>query len=604
MAGIFESNVEGVMGSAVSPEQAVSRPKNLALGMLAGAVGVGSDMFKEQMRIDAKKEEEATKAKAEAFKSGVLADINNQIEAYGQAYKTGAIGRDRFNTKISVLNKKAVASNPALVEDINKMFSTKLGGAWIGGQVKEKTESEVVREKLLATAVSLGAVTPDMSPDEVDFNLSKVAQYQSNAAMLKEDANKLAYINAKLTRKGKIQSMEQSAWRFEKEVVERQMTDRLYQMFPFEYDAVRNDLVSRFDTFNSGPRTAQDKTNFVNELAREKELKRKQIVMLGKANPEVQSVLEPLLAQYDMYSKMASAGGEEELKGVQDELKLLEGRAKLAFMQNMTPQERSFVVNSRMVPYAANLQAKAGKTSMDVIARMYQTGLPDGGNANPVDGTPEASEHAKAIIDGFSRANNKGDSLAVDEYKAQANNYLQNVVDYSGKIKSMKNIKPAIEMMANPEFKKLVESGAVKPETAEAIKRVYQTYYTEHVLKTAEKVWEGGRGALPANYRRDITYKDSGDGGKVGTAPYSYTYKDELEPVFNGSGVSFVAKGGYKLPPNLNEDENLRQLSRSLNTLIKSKAHLEGTDYKTQFETFVKPYVFGIVPEGKDGSKK
>jgi hypothetical protein len=596
MAGIFDVGVGDVMGSNVSPESPVSKPANFGLGLLAGAVGVGSKMFEKQQELD-------YKASQELAKGQVLADVNDRLESISQAVGTGKKTKDWANTQISVLNKRVVASNPAMAEDITNFFNKKLGAAWSGGIINKETEQEAIHKKLLSGATSRNFIPNNATPDEVELGIAKYQRATAFEDQQKALMQELSIRGKQISNRNAISSEARAVANQAYEESRRQLTDSLYSYMPYEMDRVVGGLQKGFDDWLSSGKDKSKGEELRNQIMLDKEIQRKKIAEIGKYSPETQRVGDSLLSVYDNYAKRLDAADESQLKSLEDEFKRKQFAAVSILTSKMSPEDQVIAMASPALPYMTAVQSMAGQAYAKAIPNVTASDVASiwATNANSYDITSNPfpkeprqkaamDQYTKDLMTGYDKAILSGDKEVVGDYNKQINGYLNSLKDFSGNIKSPQDITNTIKVLSDPRFKKFMESGQADPDAINGALNVYEVYYRDNVLKTAERLYQG---YIPTKYSR----------GDIGTTPRTYNISKDVEPRFDGNTLSFGVKGQVLTPREVRDNAALNELKAMLDPFMAVSSNLQGKDKQWVFDNIVLPTVFGISPEVKGEPK-
>lgn len=594
MAGIFDVGVGEVVNSNVTPQTPPAPVKNIALGMLAGAVGVGAEMFKKNQELEAKKASEEAKGR-------VLSSINSKIEAITQAKNSGKIKESAANMQISVLNKSVMAANPSYAEDIQKFFNSKLGGGWSGGIIKEEDEAERIRKAQIDGANSAGYIPRNATPDEIELGIAKYQRLQAHQIETQATMDELTILGKKQSQTIAKSAEERARENQDRVRLERRLTDGLYTMLPFEMDTSVEELNKDYDKWVSEGRTPAGGEELYSTIMLKKEAAKKRLLEVGKFSPDTAKAISSTLSMYDIFAEKVKTNDERQLKVLTDRFNLQKQVALMAAVSKMKPSDKNTVMLSAGFPHFVAVQNKATAimakkdnqpTDEDVMRIWAMNGNGYDVTFNPFSKDPEeaaaAKEYSAKLLAGYDRAVTSGDNEAVGDFNVQINAYMRSLRDHSGSIRTPADLSTAVSFLSDPKVGKWLSSGGADKDAVEAAKSVYQNYYRDEVLKSAENLFQG-----------NIVIGSKFTGGQSNVINIS----KDLEPRLEGGRVSFAKAGQAFVDPEVRNSQQLKDLSNILNNFLAVSKNLEGKDEQWTFENVIKPYVFGIKPEDKKEKK-
>lgn len=194
------------------------------------------------------------------------------------------------------------------------------------------------------------------------------------------------------------------------------------------------------------------------------------------------------------------------------------------------------------------------------------------------------------------------------ELTSEVNNVIVNSLralkTYNGE--GVKDYRAAIDFFADPSVAKWIENGQliIPADLSDNAKRVVQAQYEDVLLPIVEDRW----------LRDQITLRGPSDGSiggamgmGTGGSNRQVTFDQIADPVWNGMSVSFVPKPEYandrtvvETVKRLNTGED--SIAGPLNTLIRAKAHMNGsTDYGAEW-SFFEGRLFPEPVEGEGGA--
>lgn len=594
MVGIFSAEVGQLGGSNVTPITPVKNPSNLALGLLAGAVGVGADMFKQQQVIDAKAQEDLLKQKAAVEEAAVISDYTSKLSSFAQAVSSGSMKRGEALDQVSRLYNKVVARNPGYVNAIMKAQTSMLGSGVIGGIIKEGTEEEkaynVIRDKALAAnAIPVGTPIEDEGVYVKKFQHDMQLEDQ-----LKSKADQIALINAKLTTTQKQlgikkaeQDLDYARLSQEKANLAADMENGLFAWSKIEFGVVNKQMADIVDSARQGGMNPTDVAEKLQAMDIKKAALEQQARDLARNNPAIGNVLKPMVGIIDVYKSMLDKS--QDIKVLDNKLKFQQLRFEQIFNSKRTDKEREYLALSASYPYMAGLQRE---TSSIVIDALTKNSNSDGDNANPfpkdVNDQKEMSKYSGALLDSGFKSVSANDKEAVGEMKVQVNNFLKSGVEFGGNAKTLEQVRGITDFIADPKYKKWKNEVGLDQEATDAASNIVRRFYSDETLKVMRNNWE--KGELASWYQ-------------LSAATGNKKYKDVFEPYFNGTSVVFKSKDATS-SRGLDKLQNDDKLLGAINKQLRLIAHTEDMEYQEAYEKFILPYVFGVTPEAKGGESK
>jgi len=593
MAGIFDVGVGEGLNSSVTPTTPPAPVKEVALGMLAGAVGAGTEMYMKGLENRAKAEESARK-------NLVLSELNSKIEAISQAKSAGKIDSSKAAMRISVLNKSYIAANPSYTEDIQKFFGSKLGGGWSGGILKDETEAEKTRQKYLDKAAAVGVIPNNPTDSDLDFAAVIGKQALARDALNEAAAEELAIRAKKQSMQFGANAESRAQENQNRTRLERHYTDTLFNVLPYEMKANATKMQGIYDEWVKGGKTEEGKQKALMDIMLMKDSANTRMVEVGKFSPDTQKSLESVLPIFDNYAKMFTTKDESEYKKLKQDSDMQVLLAERAVTANLSPSERAIVYASKGFRYAVGLQNTASKSLMkgaasvtdEDLMRVYaRNASPTKTLFNPFSGEPEDAAVIKAypslMLRSWESASKEGDPEVIGEYNIQLNSYLKSLKQHMGSIDRPSDLEPAIGILTDPAMGKWIRSGQADNDAVDSARMVYQTYYRDEVLKSASKILQGSVVSV----------------GGVGQKNEVIDMSKDIEPILEGDRVILVKKGAKYQDSALRSNADVAKLTKIVNNFLNVSANLDGTSKDKVLETIIKPYVFGIEEAPKGNSQ-
>lgn len=148
--------------------------------------------------------------KAKNIKNNTLANVQQNILKIADAQDQGILTQDQARSRARILQAQAIANDPSLREDINKVFDSTLSTTGLAASIREGTQSEqdnhALEMKAFTDAQSEGYILPWMSDTEKEQGLINFQKVKQAQARLKAANDELAFktaqvglTNAKLT---------------------------------------------------------------------------------------------------------------------------------------------------------------------------------------------------------------------------------------------------------------------------------------------------------------------------------------------------------------------------------------------------------------------
>lgn len=244
------------------------------------------------------------------------------------------------------------------------------------------------------------------------------------------------------------------------------------------------------------------------------------------------------------------------------------------------------------------LQTSLGNVAIDMLKKAGVINGDGTAPPNPVsDGTKSGSSGVKQFFDVLKRAmvvgQSDSDPQLHQEIDAHVANVLHGVGVYGGTAQSPADLNHVVKYLASPEFGAYVKSNpnAVAGPNAERAKDVYTQEYQQKILPLIQDQFTALGTWSNATVQTGTTMVRSND-PRVGNfpQPVATPTAEVVHPVFNGTGVSFVADPKYTNIPQVQQKvkELNSQVAPVMNTLIRANAHLAGSsNYKSAYEALM-----------------
>lgn len=497
------------------------------------------------------------KGNQEAQSNSVLNSYRHEITTLADAVDQGGLSRQAARSRMRQKYSEFIADNPALAEDIDKLNSTLLSENGVGHVIQTGNEQAQREEKLANEAYANGWQYADGTPDTGGY-----VNYQ-NAVRASE--TELKAIQLRTAQRGEVSAIDQERTRV-------LISNMAQAGMPWVDEQIA--------------RAAK----LVDEGADPAETLLKLKADIGKVTGEFSTnssgidigyILEPINQRLALFEDMVTGKTTTEVMNA----KIAGVKAKADYAARMDPELGSLLVMSELFGQNAGpmIQQKLTTKSVELMTKLlYGYDETSDTNSPPPDliGTEGDINSAftdlkEKMIAGIKEPTPKME----EEVGAIMTNTLRSIGRYGAE--TVKDYRAVVDFLADPAVEKWVASGklTIPKGVQEKASRAIQEQYEGVLLPIVEETW----------LTQTVTASRAIPGGMVDkNVPVS----EVIEPVWNGSTISFKPKAEYANDARvigtanaMNAGEN--SIAGPLNTLIRAKAHMNGTtEYGKEWELF------------------
>lgn len=250
-------------------------------------------------------------------------------------------------------------------------------------------------------------------------------------------------------------------------------------------------------------------------------------------------------------------------------------------------------INPRVIKKISGYMS--GNESVEEIPNPYSDGKV--GNQNRRD-----NETSFSVIKDQMKDVNNGDAgeLGKQQVGQTMNNVMQSMGDNSGFVKNPRQMKAAVDFLADPEVNKFATQNGIPSESADEVKEVLRLHYEGPLIDAVQDKWDGNDVAHPMADLQNAQASAAGVGaGSDQPAIPQGKIKDFVDVMWDGDGIRFVPKPEFakgspqfkRYVDNLNRGEE--SLAAPINKAIRATATAYGTDnFKEVWETKLKDRFF------------
>lgn len=524
------------------------------------------------------------KKEGEKENLSIVNDFAQSQLKIADAVEQGLISSTEGRTRMRSNFQRYSANSPALLEEFSKVQGNIVSTAGLGKVVAEGTKEEQLKNHLRQTAASEGwlpqgaigtLMEEDYIKDYLDFKRAGDLLQRSTA----EIANKSARLNYDTS----LVTNKKSKLELDIAVKSHQAKTALATMagaYHNKFSSTAQDLMTSVD---NGKMTREDAIMLLDQEFSNVQSVSGQVGAFAGAG-DVEALTKPIQTVRDSVKDYLSGKTSKEVVEAQVDAAL--AKNKLHIVSN--PKYAQLIATSNLLGNQANL-ALSSKVSETVLEIMKQNGSETGRNANIIPETPEEEKDTQTYLSLLrggvkSVASGKFNPGEDKEVGTNLTNLFKGLNAYGAAHEDPKSYNTIVDFIASPEFGSYTSKvGGIPSEISSATKDLLSQNYEQQVLPLIqEKLKDAGIITLA-----DMAPSPDNPVNLAGKTPADKF----IEPVFVGSGVSFVKRGdpNVKAVSDKQVAQKVKELNKEvapiLNRLIRMSAHLEGTtDYKGVWE--------------------
>lgn len=595
MANQFDtSNVGTASGSSVTPQQpVVDRSSTQALGFFADIATqlgkVGMQLFQAHGQVE--KQTQLNQA---------VASFSQQQLKLASAVDQGVMSSQEARMRMRANYTSAISNNPGLTSILADTQKDILNTSGLGKVVADGTAAEQAQQAVMREAAQAGWVKAGMTDDQSKAATLSFQEFKRAQQDIDAQQNKIALQRAQMgltSDQLSIQNQRQSlatgainqqAARLNLQEKQLQvksqqalgsMAGAYHDKFASDLNAIQADLdAGKIDRATALQRINAEEATF-SQVANG--------VGAGAGRDHVEALLAPM--------KMRAQNARDFTSGkiTLDVLQNQNNTAEALQVAQLTssPEIAQTIAMSKL---ARNASPNIARVIDDRLVGLFQkNGMFDGTN-KPADLTSHNAQEASTNKNYFSMLKDSmtkvqsGSANDLEGTKQEVDTNLFNVMKglnvYSLAVDNPNQLNEVVDFLASSDFGSYTTKvGGIPNDAVPQAKQVLEQQYSNVVLPTLKREYEKATVGLEL---RNTPKKDLG----VGPFGMPIHLKDDqkasklIQPVFNGTGVSFVSSVNDRVVQAKAKELN-QKVAPILNRVVRMDAHLSGTqDYKAVYE--------------------
>lgn len=576
MADFTLSQIGGPSGgSSVPVQQGVQEPSGVeAVSSLFSGLAQGFA----QSQPSAAQQQAAIKEQKYSVAGSRFANQQLQI---ANAVDQGRLSSQEARMRMRANYASAVANNPELVDELTSLHKGLIGTKGLGAVAAEGTAQEQAFMKAQEQATLSGWVTSDMSQQEAQAATMNFMQFNRAQEMIDAEQNRIALERANLGLQ--TDRIQQTTARYTQEsarlnVLQKQQQLKGQQAVGQMGDAYmpkfRQEMNQVLKQLQTGQISDQEAVDIID--GQWASLQQSVAQVGSQAGSEyISNMMAPMKFVYESARQRATGELSNELYANRIE-------KATAMQTNLLlgdPDMARLAAVSRLFPNSDVATIPAVNAAVSGI--LQKNARSEGAPANIVD--PDSGEdtatYFRMIKDNI-KASSSGDMIGGQEAETELSNNINNVLKginaYSAAVDNPTQYNQVVDFIASPDFGQYVTSGGgLNKEAAGSARQVLMQQYEQEVIPLLEQEWSNAQ----------VTTSALGTSGVLGTTAETERGGSIIEPVWSGTGMSFVAKDRSNTRVTAKVKELNKKVAPIVNKLIRMGAHLEGTqNYKQVYE--------------------
>lgn len=532
-------------------------------------------LVKEVVNIFANGLANTRKQEAEDRKNAVIGEYIRNETVYSSALTQGSWNASQTATASRANYSKFLASYPEYVEELGKARTQIYSGTDIGQAQQEVDQSIKMRNDQITKARDAGYVIPDFASVQTQDYM--IDAHQSRIALDRELNDQIKRNQEARAAAGETRAQQSHDIQLNEYATKQNAGNGIISLFSKNIDAVNS--LSK-DVFGNPNIPFEQKQNILDSQIRNL---KSGLASVAVFNPELATPFNRILDDISQTTaKLADPKNQSAtaLQALKDEYETQMTKAKLLVIQD--PTTRNAVAVSSL--FGNNPQISLSLAGNGVLTgTLAKLGLgPDSGQAPKVVGTSDEKQ-ALAGIKGALNLLQKG--AAKGDPTQNAKEAVNSVNEILRQNSTMDKSVPPQTLKELSGFYSSTEFGKISPqldsETQQNVANIMAINFVPSVTQAVENRLNS---TLSTTQPVGFAAAKGGMSGNAVGAPQRV--RDQVNIVFNGRGVDFVAK------PNATDTywanstrQALKEASDGLNTMIRMGAHLEGsTNYAKYWE--------------------
>jgi len=568
MADFSLSQVGGPSGSSASPTPGVQQPSGVeaVASLFTGlAKGIAASQPPTGQQAQALKDQQYSQAGSR---------FANQQLQIAQAVDAGQLSSQEARMRMRANYASAIANNPDIVDELTKLHKSIIGTKGLGAVAAEGTAQEQAFLKAQQDATLNGWVTSGMSQEEAAAATSEYMQFNKAQDLIDAQQNQLALSTARINNKTAGINQRNAQLTLQNKQAQQISQQALGQMGAAYFPKIRRDFESIIKDVNEGKLSANDAVDQIDGMWASVQ---QQVSQVGSeaGTAYITNMMAPIKTLYDLARKRASGELDAQIFQNQADKAIARQTALIAG----DPENARIMALGKSFPNATNINTIL---STDRLIKMVGKNMNK--DARPVDLTdPEnndATDNYLSLVKDNINAKQNGTMVggveAENELDNHVNNILKGVNAYSNSVDNPQEYNKVVDFLASSEFGNYATSGGnLNSESAQKAQQVLDQQYRDVIVPLLAEEWKNSQ----------VTTSAIGESGALGTMGTTANAQSVIQPVWSGTGMSFVANDQSSPGVNAKVSSLNKKVAPIVNRLIRMGAHLQGTkNYKQVYE--------------------
>lgn len=574
--GIKATELAAPQGAGSAPLSPVREDTSAGMQTLVDAVNI----FGKGLGIKQQEDKDA-------LNNSIIGGYAKKLENINEGLRTGQISASEASSRSRALTGEYTAGYAHLYKELKGVRESMFSGSDLGKADERLSDERALRNTLKTDAQKSGYdFLPFMT--EAQEN-TQIAAFQSETRMREEMAD-MYRRNEEKRAQGRYDA--DVAARESKEMGVRLINDVATKNFDATYDvleSLRTAVSGNKMTFEEGQAQWSQKIGRIEA----------QIQAAAGVNTELAGPYRSLFSQLGILGKdmLDPSKANEALKS---QIDTLVNQAKLTMLQK--PKVATIVAASQLLGQNSQLALRASPVVTEVISSLVMDGPDAPGVKQQVIGNTEVEKDTLKIVSEGIKKLNAGTYQDNDKARGEVKNTVDNLLQQFGDMVTKRGTDPkmlqsAVDFFSTPEFGVYAKSANFDVEALDAAKKTFQIGYQQSVVDVVDRTIKqvvtvqdrfGSESAIDAANRTRAA--GSAQGGPTAFKEEQRAFDTtKIQPVFNGTGVSFKLSNPSSTPTEVAMERrvanDLKQASAAITKLVHIGAHMEGTtDYNKFWE--------------------
>jgi len=568
MADFSLSQIGDSSGSPVSPKQGVQQPTGVeaVASLFTGlAKGIAASQPPTGQQAQALKDQQYSQAGSR---------FANQQLQIAQAVDAGQLSSQEARMRMRANYASAIANNPDIVDELTKLHKSIIGTKGLGAVAAEGTAQEQAFLKAQQDATLNGWVTSGMSQEEAAAATSEYMQFNKAQDLIDAQQNQLALSTARINNKTASINQRNAQLTLQNKQAQQISQQALGQMGAAYFPKIRRDFESTIKAVEEGKLSPNDAVDHIDGMWASVQQQVSQVGSDASAT-YMANMMAPIKTLYDLARKRAS--GELDANIYQNQAD--KAIAMQTALISGDPENARVMALSKSFPNAQNLNTIL---SSNRLLKMVEQNL--GADGKPADlmdmSNPEAVDNYISLVKDNINAEADGSMVGGQEAKNELSNHVNKILKgvnaYSNSVDNPQEYNKVVDFLASSEFGNYATSGGnLDSAAAQKAQQVLDQQYRDVIVPLLAEEWKNSQ----------VTTSVIGESGALGTTGTKADTQAVIQPVWSGTGMSFVANDQSSPGVNAKVSSLNKKVAPIVNRLIRMGAHLQGTkNYKQVYE--------------------